>query len=386
MSLQLLPYELLLQVLFNITDLATLGSLLQASPAAYRIFDKSSCAAEICECILATGHVCKDAKILIRLVALLRAGSRPFPPGYTQYTSWPVPPGVASFRRQVIEESLKYSSRQRTSAVGFAPRRLDRDVTPAVLRSLLVTARRITTVSVDCVAFYLKRLEDYMDEGAGVGLSLTLSQPVWTEEQRCTRTLWRLQLIFDLKQAAANGTLGWSQKELKSLEGIAAIGPAEDESLPGLQVSSSGWCWSPTSYGERFFYHARAHHDCLHPGVFHPEKHEYATVMEYIEHTRGSDIASRVNQGLWPPTALAERRDVYRQTLPLGLAPEDHSQLLYASAAMQYYETIRSGNVAAADGARYPVFLNITLLRHTGFALWSNQRLQAINSFLNKCK
>lgn len=393
MAFEDLPYELLLHILCNLPDLTTLDALLRASPAAYRLFDQGACAAEIFECVLSDGCVCDHVQVLMRQVTLLRSGARPFPPGYTEYTPWPVAPGIASFRRQVIEESLRHSSRQKASPAGFAPRRLDRDTEPCILRSVLVTARRLTATSLDCLHFYLDELahmtsEQMVDGDNGNNYdaegSVAALPPAWSEEQRCVRTLWRLQLVFDVKRAARRGTLGWSKKDLKSLEGIAAMSTTEDDWWLGLQVSSFSQHWpGGADCGERFFYHAAAHHDCYYPDVMHPERHEYATVMEWIRYRRGHDFATRVNQGVLSPTTLAGgggNGEVCRRGAVEAPAPAlgDRRKLVFASAVMQYYENARPGAGAALEGGAQA--LDIALLRQTGFALWSNQRLKVLKN------
>ncbi|KAJ3492581.1 hypothetical protein NLG97_g5288 [Lecanicillium saksenae] len=379
MSFETLPYELLLHVLCNLPDLTTLDTLLRASPATYRLFDNSTCAVEIFECILSDGCVYDHVQVLMRQVALLRSGSRPFPPGYTEYTSWPVAPGLASFRRQVIEESLRHSSRQKTSAAGFAPKRLHRDTEPYILRSILVTARRLTVISLGCIEFYLRSLAQLTHDKEGQ-TSLVAALPAgWSEEQRCLRALWRLQLIFDLKRAARRGTLGWSKKDLKSLEGVAAISSTEDDWWLGLQVSSFSQHWPGADCGERFFYHSAAHHDCYYPDVMHPEKHEYVTIMDYIRHERGQDFATRVNQGVLCPTNMAGDGEVRRKTEAPTPALGDRRKLIFASAVVQYYESVRPCGACAELGGDAQS-LDIASLRQAGFALWSNQRLKALKN------
>ncbi len=385
MSLEALPYELLLQVLCNLPDLTTLDSLLRASPASYRLLDHGTCAVEVFECILSDGCLCDHVQVVMRQVALLRSGTRPFPPGYTEYTPWPVAPGVASFRRQVIEESLRHSSRQKASPAGCAPKRLDRDTAPCIVRGLLVTARRLTLVSLDCLGFYLDALAHMTNESdySHASASVSALPPQWSEEQRCLRALWRLQLVFDLKRAARRGTLGWSRKDLKSLEGIAAVSAADDDWWLGLQVSRFSQHWPlGGDCGERFFYHAAAHHDCYYPDVAHPEKHEYATVLDYLRHAHGHERATRVNQGLLCPTAMAATDgEVWRATEAPAPALGDRRKLIFASAVVQYYESARpGGSVGCAELGGNAQGLDIALLRQAGFALWSNQRLKVLKN------
>ncbi|OAA72566.1 F-box domain, cyclin-like protein [Cordyceps fumosorosea ARSEF 2679] len=393
MAFEELPYELLLQILSYLPDLTTLDSLLRASPVAYRLFDDGANAVDVFESVLSDGCVCDHVQVLMRQVALLRAGARPFPPGYTEYAPWPVAPGLASFRRQVIEESLRHSSRRTPSPAGFAPRRLDRDTAPCVVRGVLVTGRRLAAASLDCIDYYLHELAAHVG-GAAAGSD---TAPTWSEEQRCVRTLWRLQLIFDVKRAARRGTLGWSRKDLKSLEGVAAVGATEDDWWLGLQVSrfSQHWPAAGASGGERFFYHAAAHHDCYYPDVPHPEKHEHATVMEYIRRRCGQDLATRVNQGLACPSTVAGDGEVRRTGEAPGPALGDRRKLIFASAAMQYYESVRpvaGTGVACAEHGGGAQGLDIATLRQAGFALWSNQRLKALTNlsdlprFLNQTR
>lgn len=381
MPLESLPYELLLQVLTNIPDLGALDSFLRASPAAYRLFNNDKYAVEIFESILAAGCLCDHTQTLIRQIALLRSGARPFPSGYTEYTAIPVPPGVASFRRQVVEESLRHSSRQTPSKVGFVPQSLSADTSSATLRSILVTARQIRALSFDCLEFYLDGLKRFLRE-QGQLKPLKKKPPTWTEQQRCSRTIWRLQLVFDLKQAANNGSLGWSRKEIKSLNSIAAIGPPEDDWWLELQVSSFSQHWPLAGCGERFFYHSAAHHDCYYPDAAHPEKHEHATIMDYIRQVHGPDLAVDVNQGHLPVTVLAGRHEASQAAAAPPRLGAEHKEMIYASKAMQRYEGIRPNSSHCVESARRSAYPDINAIRRAGFALWSAERVEKLPGIL----
>lgn len=72
---QQLPPEVLLPIFAYLPDLDSLDSLLQASPAAFRVFDVHS--AEIFEAVLSSGAIHEFTCALIRITALIRSSSLP---------------------------------------------------------------------------------------------------------------------------------------------------------------------------------------------------------------------------------------------------------------------------------------------------------------------
>ena len=127
-NLDNLPTELVLKILPRVPDLASLDSFIRASPTAYRVFHRY--AFEIMHFVLRSAYVKGHIRVMICLIALIRSGTLPIE-------------GFHEFRERVILDSMRYTSRTQVSPTGFAPEWLDKETTPAVIRSILATARYI---------------------------------------------------------------------------------------------------------------------------------------------------------------------------------------------------------------------------------------------------
>jgi hypothetical protein len=202
--LDLLPVELTLQVLCQLHDLVSLDSLIRASPTSYRVF--ASYAIEVTEAVLRREY--PHIRVIFRYLTLLRSGTFPAM-------------DFGEFEGRVIREAMRYATRVRCSWYGFVPKRLDEGTEPAVIRSVLSTARLIKCVALDCLGFYLARFRtlqpehpvdkkfEFLTPSAAakrdgyvppwqsrpetVKVEVhDVGPPSWLEEQRATRALWRL--------------------------------------------------------------------------------------------------------------------------------------------------------------------------------------------------
>ena len=139
-KLESLAPEILLGIVTRLPDLISLGCLLSASPAVFRLFDKY--AVEITEAVLSSGFTHRHIQVIIRIVALIRSSALPIK-------------NLANFQSYVTHEAIY--RRLRKSSTGLAPERLSETTRPAILRSVLATNRRITCHAFDCLEHYLIR-------------------------------------------------------------------------------------------------------------------------------------------------------------------------------------------------------------------------------------
>lgn len=218
-SFESLPCEIILNILPRVSDLATLCSIIHASPSALRAFKRYDSASTV-EAVLSSGYTCQQIQFIFRFCALFRS-RKPLP--WYDWTLW----------RIAFQEPIQAERSQDV----FQPEPLAQDTAFMVIHSLLKTARDITNMSLDCLADRLQRfrsLEPQMpvDESftfcsAGTEpnpsvnqymgpvsqgsfqaawdhqpqttkLELTdIGSPTWTEGQRVMRAFWRLQLAYD---------------------------------------------------------------------------------------------------------------------------------------------------------------------------------------------
>jgi len=203
-GLEDLAPELLLNIICRLPDLVSLDSLIRASPVISRLFNDY--AVEITEAILSSGYICGHIRVIVRIIALVRSGTLPIR-------------DIREFTSRVAQEALRF--RVRGSREGLSPEHLAKDTKPAIIRSILATARQLTWVSLDCLKFYLLRFrairpDHFVDKKFKFYTKATESQdktyipawqlrpkgqrfnvqdvgpPSWTEEQRVTRAFWRL--------------------------------------------------------------------------------------------------------------------------------------------------------------------------------------------------
>lgn len=381
-----LPTEMLLKIMSQVTDLVSLDSLIRASPTCYRVFD--SYAVEITDAVLncggvrtgryiSTGYTCGHIRVLVCIIAHIRSSTFP----------------IRSFDEldeRVFAEALRFKSRVSPSMRGFAPEHLDPDTKPAVIRSILATARRLTWCALDCLEFYLARFrtlepeelprrkyqeeEEMMRNGEGGAVWAASNRrfeiqpwmrippdvrgkpcqrrdvgpPSWAEEQRVTRTFWRLQLLVDLRQAARHQRLGegWPEEDVKRI--ATRLVPE----------------WE---YG--IFKHLEYHGQPIH--LTPPEHWEIWAAMNYVRERHGVE-----EPGWWPPAAALRDVEVRRRwpvpEFPGGRAWKD---LHHSSLAIAFLiEVFRSTSDMCTPLTR----LRLSRIHHQyGVAFWSRERIIA---------
>lgn len=245
--METLPSDLTLSILKHVPDLSTLYCLVEASPAASRVFELN--AAQVIESAFASGHLHEFTCAIIRIVAYVRCGA--------------LLPGVSNmhdfdnfYRHETTE--LRYDPPLWTEP----PLRLVSGVVPgSVLRGILASHYHNESLMVGCLVTYLARFraiqpmhlvdQDFVwtsgyppspstspsssrsasprpeadpsstaNKYVGAWQLQPASQPfmrhdigppTWCEEQRVLRALWRVQLTNDLRVAETTDKLedGW---------------------------------------------------------------------------------------------------------------------------------------------------------------------------------
>ena len=325
-GLECLAPEILLNIVTRLPDLVSLDSLLGASPASFRLFDNN--AVEITEAILSTGFICGHIRVIIRIIALIRSSTLPIH-------------NLSEFQNKIIREALRYSSRVRRSREGFAPEYLAKDTKSAIIRSILATARLLTWVSLDCLKFYLVRFKalrpdqlvndkykfystaiasgdkDYIPawQSRPKGRKFDVRDvgpPSWIEEQRVTRAFWRLQLIYDLKTAAANSLLSWPEKE------IEALNNSEPVNFYGPEMHLAQGEYEPNP----------------------PEYEEINSIIEYTQEVQGQDPAIHLaHSRLWL-SQMSRPREVQRDWPIPAPGRKDWRKLVDPSPGCIFYFTV----------------------------------------------
>lgn len=257
--LETVPSEVLLNIVTRLPDLVSLDSLIRASPAAFRLFNDF--AVEITECVLAAGFTHGYIRLIIRIIALIRSSILPIPDLLSfqeRVTKAVMKRGIELFihncgpggPEEAMENEIRMAEEEdgptpTTEALAhrlglfddaFAPTHLDWDVSAAVLRSILASARSNTCLALDCLEASLARFraltpQHPVDETIAFGKSdIPMSErriegrpcevydvgpPSWSEEQRAMRACWRPQVFYDLQKAATHSMLNWPPEDLE---------------------------------------------------------------------------------------------------------------------------------------------------------------------------
>lgn len=372
-----LPTEVKVQVLDHIRDPGSLGALFNASPTLYRTC--GHIAPTYAEKALTAGSVCGHTAVLFRLCALIRTGRLPVH-------------STEQFYRLVTGEAMCYYTRIHESRRGIAPRRLDDDVPPEIVRGLLATAGYIERLAADCLQFYLDRFHslrpehpmpweldlagqyDYShrDPQCQPALIEDLEGFEWEEEQRAVRALWRYQLIYELKRAVLiTKSLAW--RNPAALEATPAVelppgpGRRKGRSFYGWRYRYQDWVRSVRSQVRSI------EQDWIECITYSPEYEEINSVAEFINKRYGAEMGASYRNG---SLCISRLRCIADPIPPLHPVGKDWKKLVRAGAALEiyFYYAPRGpyrGNV--------PLQFYHTDFSHFvgfGFAFWSVLRLQ----------
>lgn len=336
LNLENLASELALLIASQIPDLVTLDSLLRASPVFFRVFEEN--AVNMTESVLSFGHTHRHIQFIIRSAALIRSSKVPAP-NLDHFMSWAT--GRAMYKGF---KSLKST---------ISPYHLAKDTTPIVLRQILATNRKITSLALDCLQFYLARFRTLkpdhpIDKNFALGgyrrtkkvqgkrfLAKEPGPPEWVEEQRVIRAFWRVQLVYDLKQSASS--LPWPEDDIAALLNMHPMEMYHDHPY-------------------------RVGHDDFEP---HYEYHEIYSVYHYVHEAHGKDAKKA---SAFTSTALVHGEVCRQWPAP---APEEDSwkSLRYASRACNWhFYSYRNYGKTSVD---------FEWFRYWGFAFWFSRMIDA---------
>lgn len=375
-----LPTEIKVHILSELRHLGSLGALFHASPTLYRTCGHNI--REYTEAVLASGYVCGHIAVIFRICALIQSGRLPV------YTT-------KEFFRRITGEAMCYYMRIRESPWGVAPRKLDGEVDPAIVRRLLVTSRLIQNLADRCLHVFLERFRtlrpesnpsrqkgsrkragqpyhvDYVD-GKPVGTPYnvqSLDGFQWEEEQRVLRAIWRVQLIYELKRAVLKvQNLKWEDPSmLSSTPTIRQSSPLDSEELTsfyGFRYDYQKFIW-PVRYQLGQLWDDR--YDLR--SVIHPEYEELRAVAEFIREQHGEEAWRNYINGLLCLRTL----DYTRPKIITVLSPTPNCwrTLVGTNDATRFYFCPRE------SPDELPFWhQNFDHFAYFGFAVWGKVRMQ----------
>lgn len=365
-----LPYEIISGIISHIRDLGSLGALLHASPVVYRSFGDA--ARNLVEEIFASGYICGHTAVLFRLCALIRTGKLPVSDTYR-------------FREHVTSEALLYWTRVRESDTGIAPRSLNQDIDASIVRSLLVVARLASNLAADCLATYLENLktihpqhpvqgetfDGYSRWPEGQYIKISTSDKVfWDEEQRATRAVWRLQLIYELKRAVKVGILQWTDTPVlistKAIGVDLQVTPDEPLSFYGtrdkyLELVAKNLRAIPTWDGTT--------ESCP---EYSPEYEEINSLIQFVHRKYGADVADGMRNGILSLTDLTYADNSSRFRLLLQPSKNEWRKLVGPSDSVRFYFHGRRWPSSSFTPLLYTSFDEFAVY---GFAFWAFERM-----------
>ncbi|KAM0523672.1 hypothetical protein ACHAPS_005278 [Verticillium nonalfalfae] len=268
-SFEDLPCEVTLEILFRLCDMRSIYNLIVAAPSASRIFDEFG--PEILEYVLpnsVTPELLTAPRIphIVRLVARIRQSTPSNPPA----------PNFASFLDSYLRRKEKdFGTMEPGPLTGLSLRATLRESPDGLsARQLLFLARRIASIATGgfqffhdrCMSIDAEHLADASSEYLQPPRGFPWSQrfegrpyrpesggpPSWYEMQHMTRGLWNLQVIYEVRNAAKEGRLGWTAHDV--------------EQLWAMDVNA--WFGHPTVYSE-----------------------EVLTALYYVHHLEGRPLA-----------------------------------------------------------------------------------------------
>lgn len=357
--METLPFELLRHIVSRLDDFISLYNLLCASPAISRLFDHDGL--QLTRAVFSKDNMCDQIRESIHLVAMLDSSSFTYP-------------SLDAFIAGFIHVTVKdvYPQRPgdpRPTGPPLSNNLPDNTPIPTIRRVLSIYTQ-IDHFTVVCLEHYLEKFnalrpENIVDPKARYSRDLKKTPPwtqrfesfkvpvrdygppVWEEEQRVSRALWRIQLFYDLRTAAGQSRLGW---------------PAEDVArLQSMKERDLYVKWS-----------------------LRYEAEEIQTITEYLDHAQAADpIVSHnpsgsssggCNRGpqrlpfLWYPV---ERR----WPTPQRPDPEPVTQMYkidYGTFGLRQWQLLSEMPFSPLRTVKFDSY------RQLGVALWCQERVQAI--------
>ncbi|KAL2020403.1 hypothetical protein VTK56DRAFT_8446 [Thermocarpiscus australiensis] len=212
-ALEQLPAELLIKVLRLSPDLTALHSLLLASPAITRVF--SQAARDITDAVV-SASLPLPTQAAVGAVMRIRASAHDC--------------------RSAADVSILAQEKDPRPLPSAA-------ATPALLRRFVALAHEIHVLAHACLENYIDRclalrparLRDPNFRYPGTGTAWLArpegepyevpaqEPPSWIEEQRVLRDMWLAQVFYETQLARLKGRLGWTEGEMRVLEGLSAV-------------------------------------------------------------------------------------------------------------------------------------------------------------------
>lgn len=362
-QLESLAPELLVNILANLPNLASLDNVIRASPAAYRLFDLRS--RELFDAVLSSGMTHKYTCALTRIVTVLRCNALP------SYAA-----NLDDFQTLVRRETsiLSYDDPDNPddsdgpSEWPFPLTTLPPVTSAVLLRGILATNRKLMRRTVGCLAFYLERFnslrpmhpvdKDFVFRNKHVGpgrrhvltwqlepaetpyATRDIGPPTWVEEQRVLRACWRVQLFHDVEDAVNKSTVTW---ELDNL------GPVDLFKVPSLRG-----LWNNSDYYEDPW---PLPYIWMQGTLFDHELID--TVLYYDKECLGSTL----NEPNWP------------MLKPTGQCDYDNLDF-HSSETYAFFFQV--GGQERIHTGRSPIqHVKFEPYRRFGFAIWSLKRMEA---------
>ncbi|TDZ35494.1 hypothetical protein C8035_v009168 [Colletotrichum spinosum] len=314
-----LPTEVLVDILASICDIHCLWSLLLASPASHRVFNRYS--EEIFWPAISDSIVPSQTQEVVSFILLLRAGA---------------------FRTTKLDDIIrKIKDREagivlgKSEELGYDFPTADTSKRPSLgdKRRILSLAAQVHCLSRSCIDHCLNQLAVARAEKRAdwTGADDQIRRPSWVEEQRVVRAVWRIQLVFELKRAARSGLV------------LCARDDAADE------LNIQDFYDSSTS-------NLKAAH------------HEVMTAAEYLDHVHGTARPAASREGLPAPTWPLYNFSPSSLRMPTTGALRRSSMVLPTDGLWIVDSMSR--------GAHSPIkFAGFGPYRALGFAIWDRHRL-----------
>ncbi|KAK8059154.1 hypothetical protein PG996_009084 [Apiospora saccharicola] len=371
-----LPPELLIPILNNLSGLECLDSIMQASPAAYRVFDTHY--GEIFEPLLSSGDIHQFTVSLIRITAYLRTSS--LPPHFHD---------LFSLRSCLAGETTTY--KWDPPRWEHPPCPLPPEIPATTLRGILASHRKVVSLTVGCLDHYLdlfhalkpehpvdKSFHFCHEEGEGkydyVGawqLSppcepfpvRDMGPPTWVEEQRAMRAFWRLELFRTARAAIEAGRLSWPADSETSERQVREMGT---DPFTFYDITAGAWL---SSFYSRY-------------PLGHEVGNNWPRIRFELERDLDAEIMLTVQaymaenrQSIAEHDFLARARRRWPAPAPEG--PQDSEVLGIIWGVLRFYWDI-SGGVHHWEWPVSPIkHVSFEPFRVVGFAVWSEARMHA---------